>query len=74
MNKVYWSFGDFVKRSSFCTIRTLDISNTDMAKAKNELTRTSYSFIISQKKQTKKKQKICQNNLDPQILSPKGDL
>ena len=74
MNKVYWSFGDFVKRSSFCTIRTLDISNTDMAKAKNELTRTSYSFIISQKKKTKKTQKICQNNLDPQILSPKGDL
>ena len=55
MNKVYWSFGDFVKRSSFCTIRTLDISNTDMAKAKNELTRTSYSFIISQKKKQKKK-------------------
>ena len=31
---VYWSFSDFIKSSSFCTINTLDISNTDLVKAK----------------------------------------
>ena len=31
---VYWSFGDFIKSSSFRTINTLDINNTNMAKAK----------------------------------------
>ena len=30
----YWSFGDFIKSTSFRTINTLDISNTDLAKAK----------------------------------------
>ena len=34
MNKVYWSFGNFIKSSSFRTINTLDICNTDIAKAK----------------------------------------
>ena len=31
---VYWSFGDFIKSSSFRTINTLDLSKTDFAKAK----------------------------------------
>ena len=31
---VYWSFDDFIKSSPFRTINTLDISNTDLAKAK----------------------------------------
>ena len=31
---VYWSFGDFIKSSSFRAIKTLDISNTDLVKAK----------------------------------------
>ena len=30
---IYWSLGDFIK-SSFRAIKTLDISNTDLAKAK----------------------------------------
>ena len=34
MSKVYWSFGEFIKSSSFRTISTLGISNIDKAKAK----------------------------------------
>ena len=34
MNMAYWSFGDFIKSTSFRTINTLDINNTDVAKAK----------------------------------------
>ena len=34
MNQVYWSFGSFIKSSSFRTINTLDRSNTDIAKGK----------------------------------------
>ena len=46
MNMAYWSFGDFIKSTSFRTINTLDISNTDLAKSKNESTQNSYSFIM----------------------------
>ena len=34
MEKVYWSFGDFIKSSSFPAINTLDITNGNMAKEK----------------------------------------
>ena len=34
MNMVYWGFGDFLKSSPFRTINTLDIIDTDLAKAK----------------------------------------
>ena len=34
MNMIYWNFGDFIKSFSFRTINTLDISNTDVEKAK----------------------------------------
>ena len=34
MNMAYWSFGDFIMSTSFRTINTLDINNTDVAKAK----------------------------------------
>ena len=69
MNKVYRSFGDFLKNSSFCAINTLDISNTDMAKAK--MSRLEIVTVSSLAKINPRK--ICQN-LDPQILSPKGNL
>ena len=69
MNMVYWSFGDFIKSSSFCTINTLDISNTDLAKAK-----MSWLKVVTVSSWAKINQwKICQN-LDVQILSPKGNL
>ena len=61
MNKGYWSFNDFIKSSSFCTIKTLDISNTD-AKVKISQPKNSYSFIISKINPGK----ICQN-VDPKI-------
>ena len=34
MNKVYWSFGDLKKSSSFPTMNTLDVSNTNFVKGK----------------------------------------
>ena len=34
MNMVSWSLGDFIKSSSFRTIKTSNVSNTDMANAK----------------------------------------
>ena len=64
-----FSFGDFMKSSSFRTISTLDTINTDLAKAKMSrlkiLTVSSLAKIIQRK--------ICQN-VDLQILSPKGNL
>ena len=66
---MYFSFGDFMKSSSFRTISTLDTINTDLAKAKMSrlkiLTVSSLAKIIQRK--------ICQN-VDLQILSPKGNL
>ena len=58
-----------MKSSSFRTISTLDTINTDLAKAKMSrlkiLTVSSLAKIIQRK--------ICQN-VDLQILSPKGNL
>ena len=59
---VYVGFGDFIKSSSFRTTNTLDISNTDLAKAK-----TSQLKIVTVASQAKiNPRKICQN-LDVQI-------
>ena len=62
MNKVYWSFGDLKKSSSFLTMNTLDISNTNFVKVKmNRLKKLFNSWKTYQK-------------LDLQILYPKGNL
>ena len=58
---VYWSFGDFIKSSSFCTINTLDISNTDLAKAKMSRLKI-VSFIISKNKSTENLPKLESTN------------
>ena len=60
MNKVYGSFDDFNKSSSFHTMNALDTSNINFAKAK-----TSQTIINSWKTHQK---------LDLQLLSPKGNL
>ena len=62
MNKGYWSFNDFIKSSSFCTIKTLDISNTD-AKVKINQPKNSYSFIISKNKSRENLPKCGSENL-----------
>ena len=62
MNKGYWSFNDFIKNSSFCTIKTLDKSNTD-AKVKMSQPKSSYSFIISKNKSEENLPKRGSENL-----------